>query len=119
VLETTFVTGSGGVRVTDALTLPDGGLTPYPGGAAENPGARGHVPLRRRFEPRFGYGARPLRLGRRHGIPIASSAGEAVAVYAFDVGEPDIVGEGITGRFDASEGTTALVALTPVRRADD
>src|SRR5919109_2651722 len=29
VLETTFVTAQGTVRLTDALTLPDAGLTPY------------------------------------------------------------------------------------------
>ena len=111
VLETTFVTGSGTVRVTDALTLPDEGLTPYRELQRKIEGLAGRVPLRWRVEPRFGYGGWPLRLGRRNGIAIASSASEAVAVCAFDAGEPEVVGEAIAGGFDASEGTTALLAL--------
>ena len=112
VLETTFVTSRGTVRVTDALTLPDDGLTPYRELQRKIEGLAGRVPLRWRVQPRFGYGAWPLRLARRNGIPIASSASEALAVCAFDAGEPEIAGEAITGTFDASEGTTALLALT-------
>ena len=112
VLETTFVTSGGTVRVTDALTLPDEGLTPYRELQRKIDGLAGRVPLRWRVEPRFGYGGWPLRLARRNGIPIASSASEAVAVCAFDAGEPEIAGEAITGTFDASESTTALLALT-------
>jgi len=88
VLETTFVTSSGAVRVTDGLTLPDDGLTPYRELQRKIEGLSGRVPMRWRVEPRFGYGGWPLRLARRHGIPIASSESEAVAVCAFDAGEP-------------------------------
>jgi GH15 family glucan-1,4-alpha-glucosidase len=112
VLETTFVTGSGSVRVTDALTLPDDGLTPYRELQRKVEGLAGHVPMRWRVEPRFGYGGWPLRLAHRHGIPIASSASEAIGLRAFDAGEPEVVGDAISGSFEASDGTSALLALT-------
>jgi GH15 family glucan-1,4-alpha-glucosidase len=112
VLETTFVTHSGAVRVTDALTVPDDGLTPYRELQRKIEGLSGRVPLRWLIEPRFGYGGWPLRLARRKGIPIASSGSEAIAICAFDAGAPEIVGRTITGSFEATEGRTGIVALT-------
>jgi GH15 family glucan-1,4-alpha-glucosidase len=112
VLETTFVTSSGAVRVTDALTLPDENLTPYRELQRKIEGLSGRVPMRWRVEPRFGYGMRPPQLARRHGIPIASVGSDALAVCAFDAGEAEVVSGAITGTFDATEGAAALVALT-------
>src|SRR5687768_14605499 len=53
VLETTFTTGEGSVRLTDALTLPTGGLIPYRELARRIDGVSGHVPLSWRVEARF------------------------------------------------------------------
>jgi GH15 family glucan-1,4-alpha-glucosidase len=112
VLETTFVTRNGTVRVTDALTLPDEGLTPYRELQRKVEGLSGRVPMRWRVEPRFGYGDWPTRLARRNGVPVATAASEAIAICAFDAGDPQIVGNAITGSFDAIDGRTALLALT-------
>jgi GH15 family glucan-1,4-alpha-glucosidase len=112
VLETTFHTDRGSVRVTDALTLPDDGLTPYRELQRKIDGLSGSVPLHWRVEPRFGYGGWPLRLARRQGLPIATAANDAIAVRAFDAGEPEIVAGAIEGRFDAREGASALLALS-------
>jgi GH15 family glucan-1,4-alpha-glucosidase len=112
VLETTFHTDRGSVRVTDALTLPDDGLTPYRELQRKIDGLSGGVPLRWRVEPRFGYGGWPVRLARRQGLPIATAANDALAVRTFDAGEPEIVAGGIEGRFDASQGASALLALS-------
>ena len=112
VLETTFHTDQGSVRVTDALTLPDDGLTPYRELQRKIDGLSGSVPLHWRVEPRFGYGGWPVRLARRQGLPIATAANDAIAVRTFDAGEPEIAAGAIEGRFDAREGASALLALS-------
>jgi GH15 family glucan-1,4-alpha-glucosidase len=111
VLETTLATDRGSVRVTDALTLPDSSLTPYRELQRKIEGLSGSVPMRWRVEPRFGYGAWRTTFASRGGIVTASSGSDAIAIRAFDAGDPTFRGDAIDGRFDALEGTSALVAL--------
>lgn len=111
VLETTFTTATGQARVTDAMTLPDGGLVPYRELARRVEGLTGRVALRWRVEPRFGYGVWPTRLGRRAGIPVATAQADAVALRSWNAGEPQCDGRAIHGRFEAREGARALLAL--------
>ena len=63
ILETTFTTETGAVAVTDEMTVPAGGLVPLRELVRDVKGLRGTVPMHWRVEPRFGYGARPARLG--------------------------------------------------------
>jgi GH15 family glucan-1,4-alpha-glucosidase len=112
VLETTFETGQGSVRVTDALTLPDDGLTPYRELQRRIKGDSGRVRMCWRLEPRFGYADRRVRLAMRNGTPVASAGSDALALLTFDAGQP-ILNEGsIEGRFDAVQGSSALLALS-------
>ena len=112
VLETTFVTEHGSVRVTDALTLPDASLVPYRELQRKIEGLAGRVPMRWRLEPRFGYAGWPLTLARREGIPVASAGSDALALQSFGAGDPAVDERAINGRFEASEGSSALLALS-------
>ena len=79
VLQTTFETASGTVRVTDALTLPRPGLAPARELVRRIEGLSGEVSLRWKVKPGFEYGLKPARLGFRSGRPIATSGSDARA----------------------------------------
>ncbi|MFF5488651.1 glycoside hydrolase family 15 protein [Streptomyces virginiae] len=112
VLETTFTTAGGSVRVTDALTLPDAAsLAPGRELVRRIEGLSGSVPMRWSIHPRFGYGARMPLLGRRAGVPVATCGADAVAICAWDAGQPRCTDDAVTARFQAESGTRALIAL--------
>jgi GH15 family glucan-1,4-alpha-glucosidase len=106
VLETTFRTSEGAVRVTDALTLPGQGVEPPRELARRVEGLAGHVRMRWRAEPRFEYGRREPRVSRTAGRRIYEGAGEAVAVSAWG-GEGEML--------ELRAGDRALLALTGAR----
>ena len=104
VLETTFRTESGAVRVTDALTLHDtGSLAPLRELVRLVDGVEGRVDLRWSFEPRLDFGRSELRRGRRAGALVAVNGREAFALSSWDAGD---------GSFAVHEGERATFALT-------
>lgn len=111
VLETVFSTEHGKVRVTDAMTLPDGALGPHRELSRRVDGLAGSVPMAWSVEPRFGYAGNSTRVGRRAGTPVATAGGDALAVCSFDAGTPEAAAGAIGGRFEARGGTRALIAL--------
>jgi GH15 family glucan-1,4-alpha-glucosidase len=111
VLETTFTTTQGVVRVTDAMALPGSDLGPERELIRRIDGLEGVVPMRWRIEPRFGYGARPPRLERRGTIPVALDGPHALAVCTWDAGEPQIHDGAVSGCFEARAARSALIAL--------
>jgi GH15 family glucan-1,4-alpha-glucosidase len=112
VLETTFATSAGHVRLTDAMTLPTGDLSPYRELVRRVEGLAGMVPLRWRIEPRFGYGAAKTRVERRAGIPVALSGRDALALCSWEAGEAEYGQQAITGRFKIGEGGSSLLVLS-------
>lgn len=111
VLETTFTTDLGTVRVTDALTLPDANLPPVRELQRRIDGLSGSVPMRWRVVPGFGYGTRRARIGARSGVPVASSGADAFAVCSWEAGTPEYTAEAVSGRFRTAPGSRALIAV--------
>src|SRR5215218_5314800 len=86
VLETTFSTPDGTVRVTDAMALPTVGLAPYREVVRRVEGLSGRVPMRWCVEPKPGYGT-SVSIERRGGVPVVTHGRDAFAVLDWDAGE--------------------------------
>ena len=111
VLETTFITGQGVVKVTDAMALPSSDLGPTRELIRRIDGLSGRVPMRWRITPAFGYGAAPPRIERRGRIPVAFAGPDALAVCSWEAGEAQIDDAAISGRFVARASSSSLIAL--------
>ena len=111
VLETTFTTGQGVVRVTDALALPSSELGPTRELIRRVDGVAGRVPMRWNITPAFGYATIPPRLERRGGIPVAMAGSDALAVCSWEAGDAQLEGGAVFGGFEARESCSAVIAL--------
>jgi GH15 family glucan-1,4-alpha-glucosidase len=119
VLETTFTTAGGSVRVVDAMTLPNHHLAPMRELVRSIEGVSGSVPMRWRGAPRFNYGAKLPRCEWRHGVPVATWRTEAIAFANWGAGAPawrDGSRDGDTApaveaEFVMSAGSRALLAM--------
>jgi GH15 family glucan-1,4-alpha-glucosidase len=112
VLETTFMTASGRVRVVDALTLPNHGLEPMRELARAIEGVEGTVPMRWRFAPRFDYGRAEPKWERRGSMIVATCDSEALGLSAWDAGAPIRQGDAWQATFDVPAGARALLAMS-------
>ena len=110
-LESVFSTGRGSVRVTDAMTIPDGALGPLRELTRSVEGIEGSVPMSWSVEPRFGYAGESTRLRWRAGTPVATAGSDALAVCSLGAGAPELADGAVRGGFDAREGERALVAV--------
>jgi GH15 family glucan-1,4-alpha-glucosidase len=110
VLETTFSTADGTVRVTDAMALPTGGLAPYREVVRRVEGLSGGVPMRWRVDPRPGYGTN-VKVERRAGVPVVANGRDALAVIAWDAGETTVKDSSIEGSFVVDSGNIAHLVL--------
>ena len=112
VLETTFTTSDGAVRVTDAMTLSDEAhLAPLRELCRKVEGLSGTVPLRWAFEPRFDYGRGDTRITRRAGRWFAECGSEALALGLWNAGTVEATDDTVTGKLDLDEGSSAVLAL--------
>jgi GH15 family glucan-1,4-alpha-glucosidase len=111
VLETTFSTARGVVRVVDAMTVQGHALGPFRELQRRVEGVAGRVPMAWSVQPQFGYAAAATLLAWRAGVPVATSGSDALAVCSFQAGMPEVHGGAITGSFDATPGFRGLLAL--------
>jgi len=117
VLETTFKTASGAVRVTDAMGLQDGGLPPWVELVRKAEGLSGTVGMSWSVEPRFGHGQAETKLEVREGTPVATDGRDAIAISSWDAGEPAVGDGAIRGECELRGGQTALLAMSGVRES--
>ena len=114
VLETQFRTERGAVRVTDALTLQDGGLLPWFELARKIECTDGEVPLCWRVRPRFDFGQQAAELDRVNGVPVLRDGRTLLAVRSFGAGDPVAAGGALAGSCTLAKGDAALLALISV-----
>ncbi len=112
VLETTFRTASGVVRVTDALTLADRTMdSPMRELVRKVDGLGGEVPMRWAVDPAFEFRRRGARLERRGDRIVVLARRDALALGAWQTGEARISGHAVEGEFRAAAGETALFTI--------
>ncbi len=117
VLETTFVTAEGRVRVTDAMTLSDSGqISPMRELVRKVEALAGTVPLRWAFEPRFGYGRAQTRIERRAGHWFAQADAEALVLAVFGAEEGDLRNGVVGGGLELAPGESAVFSLAGTSR---
>jgi GH15 family glucan-1,4-alpha-glucosidase len=112
VLETTFRTKRGAVRVTDALTMHDGGLLPWIELARRIEGLEGEVALQWRVEPRFDWGRERPSFTIRQGVPVAGADDLEVAVQSWDAGGQALDDDGVGASFTATAGSRGLLVVS-------
>jgi GH15 family glucan-1,4-alpha-glucosidase len=111
ILETTFRTETGAVRVVDAMTLTSSGrLSPLREIVRKVEGLSGTVRMQWRAEPRFDFARHVPRFEPRDGRVFATKGGDAVVLSAWNAGlQTD--DSGAKGQFELAEGETALFSL--------
>jgi GH15 family glucan-1,4-alpha-glucosidase len=112
VLETTFATADGSVRVTDAMSRPVAHGLLWNQVIRRVDGLSGRVELVWEASPRFHYGAAAIEPHRLRGVPVFVHGDDVVAVEAFDAGEPELAGASVRGSFTAGESDVAALALS-------
>jgi GH15 family glucan-1,4-alpha-glucosidase len=111
VLETTFDTARGTVRVLDAMTLPAAGLSPHRELVRKIESVSGTVPMCFELAARFGCGQRAA-FESRAGVPVAVSGADAVALCGWNVGGPAFGPHSVHGRFVVRPGAPAVLVLS-------
>jgi GH15 family glucan-1,4-alpha-glucosidase len=112
VLETTFTTADGRVRVTDAMTLTDiTRISPMRELVRKVEALAGTVPLRWAFEPRFGYGRSAARIERRAGRWFAHAGADAIVLGLCDADDGTLRDGVVSGELELTAGSSALLSL--------
>ena len=117
VLETTFATAEGRVRVTDAMTLTDSRrISPMRELVRKVEALSGTVPMRWALEPRFGYGRAETRIERRSGRWFALAGADALVLGVSAADKGDLHNGAITGELSLEPGESDVFSLSAANR---
>jgi GH15 family glucan-1,4-alpha-glucosidase len=113
VLQSTFVTARGTVRITDAIVLDHGGFLPWFELVRRVEGLTGTVPMRWRVTPRPGAGETNVDVAVAPlGDAVRVTAAEqTLALYPFGAGEPHYDETEIAGSFELGKDAAATLVL--------
>jgi GH15 family glucan-1,4-alpha-glucosidase len=114
VLETTFSTAEGQVRLVDALTLDNSRVAPWRELARRVEGLAGEVPMRWSFEPRFGPNGEAPAAERRDGAAVFRHRGLQVGLQCWGAGSSIAGGRTQSGEFVSRPGEESLLVMTAV-----
>lgn len=101
VLETTYRTGSGTVRVTASLNVGSAGRLPWSELAFRVEGLSGSVPMRWEVTPGDRFGTASPWATVERGRPVLRVGDQSLAVIAEGVGEAEMGTHGVCGRWTA------------------
>jgi GH15 family glucan-1,4-alpha-glucosidase len=116
VLETTFTTPTGTLRVTDALTMQDGAVLPWVELARRVECTGGSVRLHWEVAPRFDFGREETRIVRIGGVPVALGKRLRLSVLVWELGEARLTASSVEGVADLSEGDGGLLVCVATDR---
>jgi GH15 family glucan-1,4-alpha-glucosidase len=113
VLETTFHTADGVVRVTDAITTDGGRILPWNELVRRVECRAGSASMRWRVTPRFDYGrAEPPAIERvGDHVHVAESEAGMLGILTWNAGSPDCSRGGVGAEFELDAGDSATLAL--------
>ncbi len=112
VLQTTFQTAEGDVRLTDWLSFgADGNTKPARELVRRVEGLSGTVPMRWELRPRFDYGRHAAVFERGADLFLAHHGTLMLGFQAWDAGEPYAETGALTAKFDISSGQQAVLNL--------
>ena len=116
VLETTFRTPTGSMRLTDALNVGTAGPLPWGELVRRVDCDEGEVTVH--WEVRPGSRFRTTRpwVELRAGVPVLTLGDQHLAVRVFDLGEPELDGHEARGTVTLRAGQSGLLALSSVDR---
>jgi GH15 family glucan-1,4-alpha-glucosidase len=111
VLETTYRTRDGVVRVTEALNMRGGGQLPWRELARRVECVSGEVDLEWSADARPDWGRAETTLSRRRGVPVFEGGGLAIGIHSWNAGAGELSDDAVRGEFTLRDGDSALLAL--------
>lgn len=111
VLETTFRTEEGEVRVLDAMNLEQGRPLPWRELVKRVEGVSGKVQMHWRVEPRFDYGLEEGEFTRLGPTVTALHGPHRLGIHSFDAGEAEYSKGAAEGSFETDAGSRGLLAI--------
>ncbi|QEC48235.1 glycoside hydrolase family 15 protein [Baekduia soli] len=112
VLQSTFTTARGSVRITDAMSLPATRALDFTEIIRLVDGLGGEVPMGWAVRPRFDYGRTRGEVVHRGGVPVIVGGQQMLAVQAHGAGIAEGAHGNVHGTFTCAAGTNAVLALS-------